>query len=126
MSEKRKPDAGDSAAARKRQRMQSARVLAVQPADAALSSREPGSLDVSAFVAARAFEIQALEAGMRASRAANTTRAFQTVPRALRRRGASHEVRRVPARLRARARREVCLRGGRGKNETRTLMLDIY
>ncbi|KAL1955605.1 hypothetical protein VTO42DRAFT_8408 [Malbranchea cinnamomea] len=93
------------AAARKRVKVQDARTLAVQSSDAALS--KTGDLDVSAFVAAREFEIRALEAGIRNSKSALTSRAFQKVPRNLRRRTASHNVKRVPRRLRARAKREM-------------------
>lgn len=107
---KRKPFApsgphGASGASRKRAKTFDARTLAVQSADAALSAT--GELDVAAYSAARAFEIQALEEGMKRSKNALTTRAFQKVPRSLRRRTASHNVKRVPRRLRARAKREV-------------------
>ncbi|EEH16400.1 hypothetical protein PABG_06487 [Paracoccidioides brasiliensis Pb03] len=90
---------------RKRARTYDARKLAVQSSDAALS--KTGELDVSAFVAAREFEVRALEAGIRNSKSALASRAFQKVPRSLRRRTASHNVKRVPSRLRARARREM-------------------
>ncbi|KAJ5595550.1 uncharacterized protein N7459_001758 [Penicillium hispanicum] len=107
---KRKPLAtsrphGSSGGARKRAKTFDARTLAVQSTDAALSAT--GELDVAAYAAARAFEIQALEEGMKRSRNALTTRAFQKVPRSLRRRTASHNVKRVPRRLRARAKREM-------------------
>lgn len=91
---------------RKRVKIQDARTLAVQSSDTALS--KTGELDVAAFVAARQFEIRALEAGIRKSKHASMTRAFQQVPKSLRRRTASHNVKRVPRRLRARAKREVC------------------
>lgn len=97
---------GPTGAARKRAKTFDARTLAVQSTDAALSAT--GELDVAAYAAARAFEIQALEDGMQRSKSALTTRAFQKVPRSLRRRTASHNVKRVPRRLRARAKREVC------------------
>lgn len=96
-------------AARKRAKTFDARTLAVQSTDAALSAT--GELDVAAYASARAFEIQALEEGMQRSKTALTTRAFQKVPRALRRRTASHNVKRVPRRLTARAKREVCYTG---------------
>lgn len=96
---------GSTGASRKRAKTFDARTLAVQSTDAALSIT--GELDVAAYAAARAFEIQALENGMQRSRDALTTRAFQKVPRSLRRRTASHNVKRVPRRLRARAKREV-------------------
>ncbi|EGD98415.1 ribonuclease P complex subunit Pop1 [Trichophyton tonsurans CBS 112818] len=90
---------------RKRVKIQDARTLAVQSSDTALS--KTGELDVAAFVAARQFEIRALEAGIRKSKNAATTRAFQQVPKSLRRRTASHNVKRVPRRLRAREKREM-------------------
>ena len=96
---------GSSNAARKRAKTLDARTLAVQSTDAALSAT--GELDVAAYAAARAFEIQALEEGLQRSKNALTTRAFQKVPRALRRRTASHNVKRVPRRLKTRAKREV-------------------
>jgi ribonuclease P/MRP protein subunit POP1 len=94
-----------SGAARKRAKTFDARTLAVQSAEAALSAS--GELDVASYVDARGFEIRALEAGMQRSKTALTSRAFQKVPRSLRRRTASHNVKRVPRRLRARAKREV-------------------
>lgn len=96
-----------SGASRKRAKTLDARTLAVQSADSALSAA--GELDVAAYVGTREFEIRALEAGMQRSKSALTSRAFQQVPRSLRRRTASHNVKRVPRRLRARAKREVCL-----------------
>ncbi|KAJ5657411.1 uncharacterized protein N7484_001060 [Penicillium longicatenatum] len=96
---------GSTGASRKRAKTFDARTLAVQSTDSALSIT--GELDVAAYAAARAFEIQALENGMQRSKDALTTRAFQKVPRSLRRRTASHNVKRVPRRLRARAKREM-------------------
>lgn len=83
----------------------SARSILAQSSDKALNKN--GDLDVSAFVKAREFEIKALKASMAASKRSLTSRAFQQVPRSLRRRTASHNVKRVPKRLRARAAREV-------------------
>lgn len=82
-----------------------ARTLAFQSSDKALS--KTGELDVSAYLAARAFEIRSLEKGIISSKHVNSQRAFQKVPRELRRRTASHDVKRVPKQLRKRARREV-------------------
>lgn len=82
---------------------------------------------VSQASQARAFEIQAMQKAMNAvkyvhtiscmiffyhsklCRSAASTRVWQSLPRHLRRRAASHDVRRVPIRLREKARREVCL-----------------
>jgi len=87
----------------KRVKFQDARNIRTQPADAAF---EDGKLDLNKFLAAREFEIKALETSMKNCKAAGATRAFQQVPRAMRRRTASHNVKRVPKRLRQRARRE--------------------
>ncbi|KAL3449277.1 putative ribonuclease P complex subunit Pop1 [Aspergillus insuetus] len=99
------PSQQNSAAARKRAKNIDARSLAVQSSEAALSAT--GELDVAAYLKAREFEIRSLETGIQKSKAALTSRAFQQVPRSLRRRTASHNVKRVPRRLRARAKREM-------------------
>ena len=94
-----------SSADRKRRKTHNIRDIPAQPEDAALSAT--GELDVAAFVKARQYEINALEKSMQRSRNALTMRAFQQVPRALRRRTASHNVKKVPRRLRRRAEKEV-------------------
>lgn len=91
--------------AAKRVKTSSARTILAQASDKALSKN--GDLDVSAFVKAREFEIKAMAASMRLSKSSLSTRAFQQVPKDLRRRTASHNVKKVPKRLRARAAREV-------------------
>lgn len=96
---------GMSSLARKRQRVEAIRAIPSQGTDAALSAT--GELDVAAFVKAREFEINALEKSMQQSRHGLATRAFQRVPRNMRRRTASHNVKKVPRRLRRRAEREV-------------------
>ena len=92
--------------AAKRVKTSSARTILTQISEKGLSGN--GDLDVSAFVKAREFEIKAMEASLAASKQSLSTRAFQQVPKDLRRRTASHNVKRVPKRLRARAAREVC------------------
>ncbi|CAL1712921.1 unnamed protein product [Somion occarium] len=67
----------------------------------------PGSLDVERFAEARAFEINAMHNAMLSARDSATQRAWQQLPRHLRRRAASHDVRRVPLRLRDKARAEM-------------------
>lgn len=66
-----------------------------------------GMLKVGEFIGSRQFEIKELQAAMRSSKAASSTRVFQALPRKLRRRTASHNVRRIPKRLRNRALREM-------------------
>ncbi|KAK3298435.1 ribonucleases P/MRP protein subunit POP1-domain-containing protein [Chaetomium fimeti] len=88
----------------KRVKFQDARNIRTQPSDAAL---EDGKLDLQKFLNARQFEIKALENSMRKCKAINATRVFQQVPRAMRRRTASHNAKRVPKRLREQAKREM-------------------
>ena len=89
----------------KRSQNSAARTILAQSSEKALSKN--GDLDVSTFVKALEYEIKAMEANMGFSKKALSSRAFQQVPRELRRRAASHNVKRVPKRLRARARKEV-------------------
>lgn len=102
-----KPSSGkdDRGGARshKRAKVYDARSLRTQPAEAALKN---GELDLQAFLDARNTEVKLLTEGMRRSKAVNNRRAFQLVPRSLRRRTASHNIKKLPKRLRARARRE--------------------
>lgn len=108
--QKRKVDysaPGTAAQARKRQKGRDARALPTQKADATLSKN--GELNVAAFIKSREFEIAALENGMRKARKNLSARAFQQVPRHMRRRTASHNVKKIPRRLRSRAAREVSL-----------------
>ncbi|TDL22253.1 POP1-domain-containing protein [Rickenella mellea] len=108
---------------KKKQRTDAARTIAVQPSPLAGPSKPaangtllglfscsntlPATIDVERFAEARAFEINAMQEAMENSRASATHRVWQTLPRHLRRRAASHDVRRVPARLRERARAEM-------------------
>ncbi|KAF2212493.1 hypothetical protein CERZMDRAFT_68103 [Cercospora zeae-maydis SCOH1-5] len=87
-----------------RSKQRDARVLAIQTSSKAFKN---GQLDVDNFVKSREYEIRALEEGMSRSKQALTKRAFQQVPRDLRRRTASHNVKRVPKRLQPRAKREM-------------------
>ncbi|ONH68021.1 Ribonucleases P/MRP protein subunit POP1 [Cyberlindnera fabianii] len=66
-----------------------------------------GILDVSSFLKSRKFEITELEKAQLNSKFASSTRTFQSLPRTLRRRTASHNVKRIPKRLRKRAIREM-------------------
>ena len=88
----------------RRAQVHAARSIPAQPADAALKD---GELDLQAFLEAHRFEIRSLEQSMATSKSVGSSRAFQQVPRGLRRRTASHNPKRVPRRLRARAKREM-------------------
>ncbi|PQE07199.1 popld domain-containing protein [Rutstroemia sp. NJR-2017a BVV2] len=98
-----KPD-GSKGRDIKRAKSRDARSIMTQTADTALNN---GDLDLQAFLKAREFEIKALEDGMQKSKVSLSTRAFQQVPRDMRRRTASHNVKRVPKRLQKRAGREM-------------------
>ena len=82
-----------------------ARTVLAQTSDKAFS--KSGDLDVLSFVKAREFEIKAMEASIGTSKKVLASRAFQELPKDLRRRTASHNVKRVPKRVRMRAAREV-------------------
>ncbi|KAF8908901.1 NUC188 domain-containing protein [Gymnopilus junonius] len=104
---------------KKKLKVSAARTIAVQPpasTSKAVVSKSvpsssltglPGALDVEKFVEARAFEIDAMHTAMKTASASSTHRVWQTLPRHLRRRAASHDVRRVPLKLRDRARAEM-------------------
>lgn len=64
-------------------------------------------LNVSEFLNSRSFEINELAKAQLNSKFSASTRVFQNLPRKLRRRTASHNVKRIPKRLRKRALREM-------------------
>jgi ribonuclease P/MRP protein subunit POP1 len=108
MAPKRKAGASQTSQGRqvdaKRAKIWDARVIRKQTSDAAYSN---GELNVDKFVKAREFEIKALEDGIRKAKHGLSTRAHQELPKELRRRTASHNVKRVPKKLRRRAKEEV-------------------
>ncbi len=92
-------------APKKRQRVTDARLIAVQSSGQAFKN---GEIDVQKYLRAREFEVHALEECLSRAKKGLNSRAFQLLPRDLRRRTASHNVKRVPRRLRGRAAKEVC------------------
>lgn len=64
-------------------------------------------LNIPDYLAARDFEIKALDSAMVKSKTSGASRVFQSLPRTLRRRTASHNVRRIPKRMRKKALREM-------------------
>lgn len=66
-----------------------------------------GEINVKSFLKSHESEIRSLENSMRVAKKGLNRRAFQNVPRELRRRTASHNPQRVPKRLRIQARKEV-------------------
>ncbi|KAF9527535.1 POP1-domain-containing protein [Crepidotus variabilis] len=123
MAPKRRNGESDEVSGRERKKVKiaAARTIAVQnttssggtkasssaPQPVAGPSKIPSIIDVEKFVDARAFEITAMHAAMKNACASSTHRVWQTLPRHLRRRAASHDVRRVPERLRDRAQAEM-------------------
>ncbi|KAF8225887.1 POP1-domain-containing protein [Tricholoma matsutake] len=121
MPPKRKNDAGDEKPSeRKKQKLAFARTIAVQPVNTVSSTqnaststlheglhRLPSAIDVERFAEARSFEIDAMQTAIKNASGSSTSRAWQALPRHLRRRAASHDVRRVPTRLRDKARTEM-------------------
>lgn len=65
-----------------------------------------GEINVKNFLKSHENEIKSLEGAIKAAKKGQSRRAFQDVPRGLRRRTASHNPHRVPKRLRVRARQE--------------------
>jgi ribonuclease P/MRP protein subunit POP1 len=103
-SKKRKqpPDAGPNAK-RARFPMRPQHHIPTQPTKSAYPD---GEVNVKNFLKSHENEIKSLEHAMRAAKKGLSRRAFQDVPRELRRRTASHNPQRVPKRLRARAKQE--------------------
>ncbi|GMM58877.1 ribonuclease P/MRP protein subunit [Maudiozyma humilis] len=101
---------------KKRQRVWNARTIRAEAAisSAKDSANAPGDLsesgamlNVNQFVNTRQYEIKQLQVAMHKSKASGATRVFQALPRKLRRRTASHNIRRIPKRMRNRALREM-------------------
>ncbi|RKF63747.1 Ribonucleases P/MRP protein subunit pop1 [Erysiphe neolycopersici] len=90
--------------AKKYEKKIDARSIATQSSEAALKN---GQLDVEAFLRSREFEIKALQDGMQKAKKNLSKRALQKVPRAMRRRTASHNVKRLPRKLQKRAAKEM-------------------
>ncbi|KAG9081834.1 hypothetical protein FRC07_014401, partial [Ceratobasidium sp. 392] len=94
----------------KKQKVDAARHIHVEPPPGVpLDSAEglPTTVDIERFAQARSFEIGAMQSAMKSAAATTTHRVWQTLPRHLRRRAASHDVRRVPVRLREKAKFEI-------------------
>lgn len=66
-----------------------------------------GQLSIPEFLKSRAFEIESFEQSQLRTKTASSTRVFQSLPRSMRRRTASHNVKRIPKRLRNKAIREM-------------------
>ncbi|KAF2741112.1 ribonuclease P complex subunit Pop1 [Polyplosphaeria fusca] len=94
---RKRPPEDASAAKRSRFNIPAARSATAYPS---------GEVNVARFMRAHENEIKSLENSMRLAKKGLSGRAFQDVPRDLRRRTGSHNPQRVPKRLRQQARRE--------------------
>jgi ribonuclease P/MRP protein subunit POP1 len=93
----------------------------VRAVSATAAAQLPAQLDVASQLAAHETQISALQRAMKTARAGASTRAWQSLPRAERRRAASHNLLALPARLRARGRAEMAASTTtpRSRSETR-------
>lgn len=91
---------------KKKTRLYNSRTIKSQINDQAYDKKQQ-VLDVNSFIHSRNFEIRSFEQSQLNSKNASSTRVFQDLPRALRRRAASHNVKRIPKRLRKRAKQEM-------------------
>ena len=88
----------------KKTKLYNSRAIRSESVDPAVKD---GVLDVSQFLSSREYEIRAFEQSQLNTKYATSTRVFQSLPRILRRRTASHNVKRIPKRLRNKALREM-------------------
>ncbi|KAK6511978.1 hypothetical protein TWF481_000875 [Arthrobotrys musiformis] len=88
----------------KRRKRQDAREISAQTSEVAFRD---GQFDPVSFVNSREYEIKSFLRSMNSSKNAQRKRAFQSLPRELRRRTAAHNSSRVPKRVREIARKEL-------------------
>ncbi|AMD19439.1 HBR538Wp [Eremothecium sinecaudum] len=102
----------------RRKRILNARAIKTEAANASPGEFVEGGslLKVPEFISSRQFEIKQLQDSIHHSRKSSSIRSFQSLPRKLRRRKASHNVKRIPKRLRNRALREM-----KASNQTTTM-----
>ncbi|GAA5993403.1 hypothetical protein JCM11641_001169, partial [Rhodosporidiobolus odoratus] len=131
MPPKRPQSTEPTGAQKKRQRMREQRTIPVSSTSSVGrnggsagqgNTGLPPTIEVEKFAQARSFEISAMQKSMKAAKQASTVRAFQSLPRHLRRRAASHNIRRLPTRLRNRARGEVPEGAAKPKRVTRGMV----
>lgn len=99
---------------KKKSKLYNSRVIRSELTD---PSFKEGKLNVPEFLASREYEIKAFEYSQLNTKYASSTRCFQSLPRSMRRRAASHNVKRIPKRLRNRALREMQKSGEEGPSK---------
>lgn len=95
----------DAAANNKKAKLYNSRTIKTQINDSSFVDKE--KLKIPEFLQARRFEIKSFEISQLNSKYALANRVFQSLPRTLRRRAASHNVKKIPKRLRLKALREM-------------------
>lgn len=100
----------------RRQKVRNARTIRTEAIHASNKSKndldkplsENGTMiHVDRFIGSREYELKQLQYAMLKSKSSSSTRVFQALPRKLRRRTASHNVKRIPKRMRNRALKEM-------------------
>ena len=94
---------------RKRKRAEISGFSSTAHSTLAATSQAPRGTNAAQFAEARAFEINNMVEAIKEADSLSGKRLFQTLPRHMRRRAMSHNVKRMPARLRNRASLEVCI-----------------
>lgn len=98
----------------KKANLYKSRIIKTQITDKSFVNKE--KLNVPDFLESRKFEIESFELSQLNTKYASSKRIFQKLPRSLRRRSASHNLKRIPKRLRNKALREI-INSTNGKNE---------
>lgn len=80
-------------------------------ASSTINSQAPRGINVIEFAEARALELHNMVEGMAMADRTGKKRLFQSLPKHMRRRAMSYNVKRMPVRLREQAKKEVCLAG---------------
>ena len=94
-----------------RKRKRNSDIPGFAPTDSSIpviTSQAPRAINAEQFASARAVEIKNMVAAIEEADKSKGKRVFQTLPRHMRRRAMSHNVKRMPVRLRQRASYEVC------------------
>ena len=105
----KRPHPPDKSSFNKKKKTFVARQINAQSTEKAYKN---GVLDVPSFIRAREYEIRALDEAMTRSKNAQSQLSHQDLPRSMRRRAASHNYKRMPKRLQARAIQEVISSNG--------------
>lgn len=120
------PAATPANKAKKRAKLQNSRVIKAEITDPSFDKYR--RLNIPEFIKSREFEVRSFERAQLKVKASQVARVFQNLPRCLRRRTASHNVKRIPKRLRNRALNEMlkAAKGDKPKASSRGRLLHMY